>query len=205
MSAGVLLQLLRRVEPLSTLQAPDLIRFGFLVAPAARVLLVLLELLLTEELSQTRHAVDALGLAVVLAVQLCQAEVTAASYAGVRQQAQVGEAVLQEGVLLHERLRAVGALQYPMALSLAVTREGLQRGETAAADLAFDVQHTRVQLHVVFARLQGREHVLAQVTLVELILKVSTGQVAPQILLGREAEPTDPAHERVDFGLGVCP
>lgn len=93
MSAGVALQLVRSLEPLSALQAPDLVRFGLLVAPAAGVFFVLLKVTQTEELSQTRHAVDALRFALVPVVQLGQAEVAAASHAGVGQQAQMREGV----------------------------------------------------------------------------------------------------------------
>lgn len=92
-SPGVALQLLCSLEPLPALQAPDLIRLRLLVAPAACVLFVLLKVPLTEELPETRHAVDALGFALVLVVELGQAEVAAASHAGVGQQAEVREGV----------------------------------------------------------------------------------------------------------------
>lgn len=87
------LQLFSSLESLSALQAPDFIRFRLLVAPAARVFFVLLKVTLTEELSQTRHAVNTLGFALMLVVELGQAEVAAASHAGVGQQAEMREGV----------------------------------------------------------------------------------------------------------------
>lgn len=87
------LQLVCSLKSLSALQAPDLVRFRLLVAPATGVFFVLLKVTLTEELSQTRHAVNALGFALVPVVQLGQAEVAAASHAGVGQQAQMREGV----------------------------------------------------------------------------------------------------------------
>jgi hypothetical protein len=77
-SAAVFLELLLRGENLATLRAADLVTVGLLVPPAARVLLVLLEVSLTGEHFQTCHAVDALRIAVVLAIQMGQAEVAAA-------------------------------------------------------------------------------------------------------------------------------
>lgn len=93
MSPSVALQLFGRFESLSALQAPDFVRLRLLVAPATGVLLVLLKVALAEELPQTGHAVNALGLTLVLVVEPGQAEVAAASHAGVGQQAQMGEGV----------------------------------------------------------------------------------------------------------------
>lgn len=138
------LQLLRGVKSLSTLQTSDLVPFRLLIAPAACVLFVLLEVLLTEKLSQTRHAVNALGFTLVLAVQLCQAEVAVASHTGVRQQTEMGEAVFQESVLLSKGLCAVCAFKIAMARPLPVAREGFCSGEIAATHLTFDIQHTFV-------------------------------------------------------------
>lgn len=115
-----------------------------MVAPAARVLFVLLELPLTEKLPQTGHAVDAPGLAFVAAVQLRQAEVAVASQAGVRQQTQVAEAVLQEGGLLRKGQTAIRALEEAAALLLLMAQEGLRGGEAASAHLTFGTRRVRV-------------------------------------------------------------
>lgn len=85
---------------------------------------MLLEVLLTEKLSQTRHAVNALRFTLVLAVQLRQAKVAATSYAGVRQQTEMGEAVFQESGLFSKGLCAVCAFKVVIARSLLVAREG---------------------------------------------------------------------------------
>lgn len=80
-------QLVRGVKFFPALQAPNLIStgIGLLVSPAARVLLVLLKILLFGKLPQTRHTVNAVGLALVLVVQFGQAEVALATYACVWQ------------------------------------------------------------------------------------------------------------------------
>lgn len=162
-SAGVLLQLVRGVKPLAALQTADLVCFlvGLLIPPAASVLFVPLEVLLTGKLSQARHTVDALRLALVLPVQLGQPEVAAAPYARVWQQAEVREAVLQQSVLLGERLPAVRALKAVKAPLLLVPCQRLLGAEAAAALLAYDVDHTLVQLDVVLALLQRGKHALA--------------------------------------------
>lgn len=140
------LQLLRSVKSLSALQTPDLIRcyVSLLVAPAACVLFVLLEVLLTEKLPQTSHAVNPFGFTFMLAVQLSQAEVAAASNAGVRQQTKMGEAMFEESVLLGESLRAVCAFKIAMATFLPVAREGFRRGKIAATHVAHDIHHAFV-------------------------------------------------------------
>lgn len=138
------LQLIRSVKSLSALQTPDLVPFRLLIAPAACVLLVLLEVLLTKELSQTRHTVDAFRFTLVLAVQPRQAEVAAASYTGVRQQAKMGETVFQESILLGKCLCAVCAFKIAMTRLLPVTLERFLRGEIAATHLAYDIQPTFV-------------------------------------------------------------
>lgn len=138
------LQLLHSVKSLSTLQTSDLAPFGLLVSPAACVLFVLLEVVLTEKLSQTRHAVNALGFTLVFAVQLCQAEVATASYTGVRQQTEMGEAVFQESILLSKGLCAVCAFKVAIAHPLAVAREGSRRRETAATCFTHNIQHAFV-------------------------------------------------------------
>lgn len=204
-SAGVLLQLLRGVEPLAALQTPDLVGFlvGLLVAPAARVLFVLQEVLLTEELPQTRHTVEALRLALVFAVQLGQPVVAAAADAGVRQQAQVREAVLQERILLGEGLGAVRALKAAGARALLVAGQRLWGAEIAPAYVARDIRHALVKLDVVLTVLQGGEHALAQVALVKLLLQVRPGQVLLQLLLRAEARQTDAAPLPLHLGPGV--
>lgn len=106
------------------------------MSPAARVLFVPLKVLLTEELPQTRHAVNALRFTFVLPVKLCQAEVAVAPNAGVRQQPQMREAVLQKSVLLGKGQGAVSALKAAVTPLLLVAREGFQRGETAATRFA---------------------------------------------------------------------
>lgn len=126
------LQLFGGVKSLSTFQTSDLIPFSLLTAPAACVLFVLLEVLLTEKLAETRHAVNAFGFTLVLAVQLCQAEVAAASYAGVRQQTKMGEAVFQESILFSKGLCAVCAFKIALADLLLVASEQFCRGELAA-------------------------------------------------------------------------
>ena len=77
-SAAVLFELLLRGKTLATLRAADFVTLGLLVPPAACVLLVLPEVSLAGEHFQTCHAVDALWFALVLAIQLGQAEVAAA-------------------------------------------------------------------------------------------------------------------------------
>lgn len=89
------LQILFRVEPLAALQTSDFVPFGVLIAPTTRVLFVLLEVVVVEELSKTRHAVNALRFALVSKVQPRQPKVTPAPDARVRQQTQVRETVLQ--------------------------------------------------------------------------------------------------------------
>lgn len=135
------LQLLPGAEPLSALQTSNLIPLRFLVAPAAGVLLVPLEVVLIEKLSQTRHTVNALRFTLVLTIQLCQAEVAAAPYAGVGQQTKMGEAVSQEGVLLVEDLWAVSAFKIAITPVLLVASKGLWSGETAATCLTVNIQH----------------------------------------------------------------
>lgn len=164
---------------------------------------MLLEVLPTDKLSQTRHAVNAFGFTPVLAVQLCQAEVAAASHAGVRQQAEMGEAVLQESNLLGKGQCAVCAFEMAVAPPPPMACKGFQGRKIAATFFTCNIQHIFVQLHMVFTRLQGRKHAFAQVTLVKLILKVSSGQVVIQIFLRRKALPTDTAHETIHFGLGM--
>lgn len=126
------LQLLCSDKSLSTLQTSDLIPFRLLVAPAAGVLFVLLEVLLTEKLSQTSHAVNALGFTFVLPVQFRQAEVAVASHACVRQQTEMGEAVFQESILVSEDLCAVCAFKTVEARLLLMTYEGFLTGEITA-------------------------------------------------------------------------
>lgn len=138
------LQLLRAVKLFSALQASDLVPLGALAAPAARVLFVLLEFSLTGKLSQTCHAVNALRFTPVLAIQRCQAEVGVASHTGVRQEAEVREAVFQESVLLGEGLRAVCAFKTAAAQLPPVAHKRFRRGEFAAADFTHNVQHTFV-------------------------------------------------------------
>lgn len=190
--AHVSLHLLQSVESLSALQTSDLVPFCPFVwpvclvpipaAPAARVLLMLLKVPLAGELPQTGHAVDALGLAVVLAVQSCQAEVAAAPYAGIRQQAEVAEAVFEQSSLGGEGLCAVRAPKYRMTrLLLQVARQGLFRHEIRAASLTFN-HHLVVCLHVAFTVVQDGKQTLAQVALVVRLLKVSFGDVAFQIV-----------------------
>lgn len=204
-SAGVLLELFWGVEPLAALQAPDLVGLlvGLLVAPAARVLFVLLEVLLTEELPQTRHAVEALWLALVFAVQLGQPVVASAADAGVRQEAEVREAVPQERVLLGERLGAVRAFEAAGALALLVASQGFGGAEIAPAHVARDVHHALVKLHVVLTVLQGGEHAFAQVALIKLLLQVRLGQVLLQLLLRAEARQADATPLPLHFGPGV--
>lgn len=132
-----------------------------MVAPAACVLFVLLELPLTEKLSQAGHAVYALGLAFVAAVQLCQAEVAVAAQTGVRQQTEVAEAVLQEGSLLSKGQTAICAFEEAAALLLLMALEGLRGGKIASTRLTFNARRERVQLHVVFTGFQRGKHVLA--------------------------------------------
>lgn len=115
-----------------------------MVAPAARVLFVLLELPLTEKFPQTGHAVYAPGLAFVAAVQLCQAEVAVASQTGVRQQTEVAEAVLQEGSLLSKGQTAVCAFEEAAALLLLMAQEGLRGGKTASTHLTFNTGRVRM-------------------------------------------------------------
>lgn len=202
---GVLLQLVLGVEPLAALQTADLVRFlvGLLIAPAASVLFVPLEVLLAGKLSEARHAVDALRLALVLPVQLGQPEVAAAAYAGVRQQAEVREAVFEQSIPPAERLPTVRALKRVKAPLLPVPRQGLLGAEAAAARLAHDVHHALVQLHVVLALLQRGEHAFAQVALVKLLLEVCPGQVLPEVVLRGEAGQTDAAPVALHLGLGV--
>lgn len=155
------LQLLFCVEPLSAFQTPDLVCFWLVVAPAARVLFVLLEVLLTEEFSQTGPAVDAPGLTFVAAVQLGQAEVVVASQTGVRQQPQVAEAVLQEGGLLGKGQTAVRAFEEAAAFPPLMAHEGLRGGKTASTRFTFNTRGGGVQLDVLFARLQRGKYVFA--------------------------------------------
>lgn len=138
------LQLFLSVKSLSTLQTSNLIPFRLLVAPAACVLFVLLEVLLTEKLPQTRHAVNAFRFTLVLPVQLCQAEVAAATYTGVRQQTKMGKAVFQESILLREGLWAVCAFKIAMAPLPPVAREGFWRGEVVATHFTNNIQHAFV-------------------------------------------------------------
>lgn len=114
-----------------------------MVAPAACVLFVLLELPLTEKFSQTGHAVDAPGLAFVAAVQMCQAEVAVASQTGVRQQTEVAEAVLQEGSLLRKGQTAICAFEEAAALLL-MAQEDLHGGKTASTRLTFNTRRVRM-------------------------------------------------------------
>lgn len=122
---------------------------------------MLLKLPLAEEFSQAGHAVYAPGLAFVAAVQLCQAEVAVASQAGVRQQPQVAEAVLQQGSLLSEAQTAVCAFEEAAALLLLMAQEGLRGGKSASTRLAFNTRGVGVQLHVVLTCFQRGKHVLA--------------------------------------------
>lgn len=178
------LQLLNCGETLATLQTADLIAFGFLVAPAAGVLFVLLEVRLATKHSQTGHTVNALGFTLVLAVQLGQAEVAAASYTGVWQQTQMGEAVFEERVLLGEAPGTVCATVPVMANLFLVTREGFLAGENAATRLTYKAaQSALVPLHMPLTLFQVGEYTLAQVTLIKLFFKVSRRQVALQAFL----------------------
>lgn len=206
-SSGVFFELLCRVECLAALQTTDLVclGLGFLVAPAASVNFVLLEVLLTEELSQTRDAVEALGFAPVVAVEPGQAEVTAATDAGVRQQAQVGEAVFQERVLLSKGVRAVRTSEDAVAPLHLVARQQLLSGKAAGAHLAskIDATHALVHFYVALAVLPVGEDAFAQVALVKLLLEVRLRQVFPQASLGGEAQLADPAAEAFESDLGV--
>lgn len=203
MGPGVFLQLLGSLESLPTLQAPDLVPFGLLVAPAARVLLVPLEVLLTQELPETRHAVNALGFTLVFAVQPRQAVVAAAAHAGVRQQTEMGEAVFQEGVFTRKGLGAVRAFKMPLARRPPVAHQRSVRAVDAAAHLADDVDPTFLELHMVFTLGEGRENALAAVTLVKLFLQVSHGQVLPQMFPRCVFRQTYTAPEDLNFCLGV--
>lgn len=181
----MVLQLVRSLKPLSALQAPDLVCFGLLVAPATGVFFVLLKVTLTEELAQTRHAVNALRFALVLVVELRQAEVAAAPHAGVGRQAEVREGVSQERGLLRESLWAVCALIKGEAPPLAMACQGMFGVKffptfftcklemlLGSSRVCGNVHFFFVQLHVLFTLRQGGEDTLAQVTLVKLVLKV---------------------------------
>lgn len=101
-SAAMSFQVFFSVKPLAALQTPDFVPFGVLIAPTTRVLFVLLEVVIVEELSKTRHAVNALRFALVSKVQPRQPKVTPASDARVRQQTQVRETVLQQIIFLRK-------------------------------------------------------------------------------------------------------
>lgn len=81
---------------------------------------------------------DAPGLAFVAAVQLCQAKVATTSQAGVRQQTEVAEAVLQQGRLLHEGQTAICAFEEAAALPPLMARERLRGGKTASTGFTFN-------------------------------------------------------------------
>lgn len=105
---------------------------------------MLLEVFLAEELPQAGHAVYAPGLAFVAAVELRQAKVATAAQAGVRQQTQVAEAVLQEGSLLRKRQAAVCAFEEAAALPALMPRERLRGAVIASASFAFEARRVHV-------------------------------------------------------------
>lgn len=211
------LQLFCSLEPLSTLQAPDFVRLGLLVAPAACVFFVLLKVSLTEKLSQTCHTVNALGLALVLVVELGQAEVAAASHAGVGQQAEVREGVSQESGLFGESLWAVCTLEKGEASPLPMACQGIFGVKFLAtfftrkfklllgsSSVCRGLRLPFVHLHVRLAVQQGGEDALAQVTLVKPVLEVGRRQVCVELFLRRKAHPTNPAYQVIHLFPSMC-
>lgn len=167
---------------------------------------MLLKVFLGEEFPQTGHAVYALGLALVPAVQLRQAKVAVASQAGVRQQTQVAEAVLQQRRLLSKGRTAICAFEEVAALLPPVTRQRPHGGKIALTRFTFKTRSVHVQLDVVFTCFQRGKDVFALVTLVKLLLKMRALQVRVQVSLRGETQPTDAAHETIyeaPIGLGV--
>jgi len=176
--AAMLPELLLGAESLAALRTEDLVALGLLVAPAACVFLVFLEVRLAVKPPQTRHAVDALWLALVLAIQFGQAEVAAAPQAGVRQQADVGEAVLQQGRLPGELPVAVRAHKLEHALPGAVALEGTLFEESAATLVTGELSRVaHVHHDVLLTLFMVGEHSLANITLVELLFKVRLREV----------------------------
>lgn len=87
---------------------------------------------------------DPPGLAFVVAVELRQAKVAATSQAGVRQQTEVAEAVLQQGGLLREGQTAICAFEEAPALPPLMARERLWGGEIAPTLFTFNAWRVHV-------------------------------------------------------------
>lgn len=105
---------------------------------------MLLEVFLAEELPQAGHAVYAPGLAFVAAVELRQAKVAPTAQAGVRQQTQVAEAVLQEGSLLRKGQAAVRAFEEAAAFPTLMPRERLRGAVIASASFTFEARRVHM-------------------------------------------------------------
>ena len=141
----------------------------------------------------------------MLVVVARQAEVPVTLDAGVRQQAQVGEAVLQESILALEHQGAVAADVAPLAtLPLHVPLERAAEVEVAPAGGAHVAAHHRlVPFDVVLARGPVGEDALAHVALVELGLEMGVAQVQLEGLCRFEGLAADAATVGGQgFGLG---
>jgi hypothetical protein len=135
-----------------------------------------LEVVVALKDAQACHTVEPLRLTLVLTVEPGKAEMCTALDAGVRQQAQVGEAVLEEGILAAEVHGAVGAAIAADTAPLLVAAERAAQAEAAAALQTHVVrQLALVLLQVLLTLGQAGEDALACVTLIELLLKVGLG------------------------------
>lgn len=127
-----------------------------------------------------------------------------ATYAGVGQKAQVMEAVAQEDGFCRERQATVSAEEDAFIVSLEVVEHRTAMAEAAFAfwaGVAFCAP--LVRLHVLLALCHAGENALAEITLVELVLKVVCVQMLLQVLLGCKLGCANDALDRGCFCMGA--
>lgn len=107
-----------------------------------------------------------------------------ATYAGVRQQAQVMKAVAQEHGFCGERQATVRADEHALFVTLEMVKHGSAMAEAVfafGAGVAFSAP--LVCLHVFLALHEAGENALAEITLIKLFLKVVRVQMVLQFVL----------------------
>lgn len=107
-----------------------------------------------------------------------------APYAGIGQNAQVMKAVAEEDGFCRERQATVSADEHALLVSLEMVEHSAVMAEAALtfwAGVAFCAPFVR--LHVLLAFCHAGENALAEITLIELVLKVVCLQMMLQVIL----------------------
>lgn len=107
-----------------------------------------------------------------------------ATYAGIGQNAQVMKAVAEENGFCRERQATVNAEEYAFIVSLEVVEHRAAMAEAAFTFWAWVASCAPlVCLHMLLALCHAGENALAEITLIELVLKVVCVQMLLQVLL----------------------